>query len=70
MFQFLRDYAGIILTARCGFFGAAETPVSSNRSKHSQFDMAIDNVCSNPQKINKYMNTISSGIDILCDAGT
>jgi hypothetical protein len=69
MYQFLKDYTGIIMTERYGHFGVGETPVSSNRSKHSQFDLAIEKVCSNPEKINKYMTTISSGIDVLCNAG-
>ena len=65
MYQFLRDFTGILLTSECLWLGKDEMPVDANRAKHSHFDLALERVISNPLKIQKYSNTICNGLDVL-----
>ncbi len=67
LYKFLRDYTGILLTKDCLWLDCEndELKVSDNRSKHAHFDIALERVCANPNKVEKYSSTISNGIDLL-----
>jgi hypothetical protein len=68
LYQFLKFYTGIFFTPVCLNL-PNESEVSHNKSKYSQFDIALEQVCSNPSKIAKYSNTLQSGFDILYEEG-
>jgi hypothetical protein len=67
LYKFLRDYTGILLTKECLWLGCdnEELNVSVNRSKHAHFDLALERICANPNKVEKYSSTISNGMDLL-----
>ncbi len=69
MFNFLKDFFGIIFTSSYLHFPNEETDVNVNQAKISNFDQAIEKVILNPNKIEKYMNTIQCGLDILYKEG-
>jgi hypothetical protein len=59
---------GILFTSECLWL-PDEVDVTANRAKHSQFDMALQKVTHNPQKIGKYFNTITCGLEPLNKEG-
>lgn len=67
--NFLKNFFGIIFTPNYLHFPEEETPVSVNQSKRAHFDVAVDKISINPDKIEKYMNTIQSGLEILNKEG-
>ena len=60
LYNFLKQYTGIILTEHCLSL-PNQMEVSKNMAKFSQLDVALKQIKSNPQNINKYLNTILSG---------
>lgn len=66
--NFLKNFMGIVFTANSLWLGD-EITVAENRAKHSQFDLALEKVTSNPQKIGKYLGTISCGLGQLNNEG-
>ena len=69
LYNFLKNFMGILFTADCLWFPADEMLVAENRAKHSHFNMALDKVTNNPNKIGKYLSTINSGIGQLNKEG-
>ena len=69
MFNFLKNFFGIIYTPNCLDFQNANTDVNVNQAKISNFDLAIEKVMRNPNKIEKYMNTIQRGLDVCYKEG-
>ena len=69
MYRFLKDCFGLIYTPNYLDFPNEETDVHVNQAKISQFDKAIEKVTYNPNKIEKYMNTIQCGLEILNKEG-
>lgn len=68
MFQFLKQNAGIILTKDV-LTVPNEIKIGNNKAKISQFDIAVEKVCANPSNVEKYCNTIFTGIDVLSREG-
>lgn len=66
--KFLREHFGMMYTERYLSIGT-ETEVSKNVCKVSQFDLAIEKIFNDPEKVFKYGNTVQCGIDVLCDEG-
>ena len=64
LYNFLKNYAGILFTSNC-----LDLPdfmeIEENLAKISHFDMALEKVTQNPDKLAKYSNTIQAGFDIL-----
>jgi len=69
MYNFLKDYFGIILTPNYLHFDQNEVEISRNQAKISNFDKALEKVSNNPAKMLKYSNTLQSGLDILNKEG-
>ena len=69
MYNFLKDYFGIILTPNYLHFDQNEVDITMNQAKISNFDKAYEKVAANPGKMLKYSNTIQTGLDILNKEG-
>ena len=66
MFNFLKNYTGIILTSDSMDPGTLE--VKNNQAQYSHFDIALEKVFENTENnLEKYYETIQNGIDILHD---
>lgn len=62
--NFLKNFMGILFTPNVLWL-SDEVDLSHNRAKHSQFDLAMQKITSNPQKIGKYLGTIHCGFEPL-----
>lgn len=67
--NFLKNFFGIILVSNYLDFPNEETDVAFNQAKISNFDLALEKVSNDPNKIKKYMNTIQCGLEVLDKEG-